>query len=170
MKAMINRYREASQEAQTKSNEAIRAELICKYAPLVKYFAERFAIRLPSHISKDELKSAGTIGLFDALDNFDPDKGIKFQTYAAYRIRGAILDELRKMDWAPRSVRRDVQKIEEVISTGAEAVVTSCQQCVRTMTTYVKRNKVALEVLDITQLIHRAIKKEIDRDIENKDN
>jgi len=70
------------------------------------------AIRLPPHISRDELVSAGTMGLFDALEKFDAEMGIKFQTYAEYRIRGAMLDELRKMDWISRSVRKDVQRIE----------------------------------------------------------
>lgn len=113
MNAMVKRYQQARCAEQP---EAVRDELICKYAPLVKYFAERFALRVPSHISVEELQSAGTLGLFDALDNFDPDKGIKFQTYAAYRIKGAILDELRKQDWVPRSVRRNIQLIEEAIS------------------------------------------------------
>ena len=116
MKAMINKYQEASREPQMTGSERDRETLICKYAPLVKYFAERLAIRLPPHISKEELISAGTLGLFNALDNYDPEKGIKFQTYAAYRVKGAILDELRKLDWVPRSVRRDIQRIETAIA------------------------------------------------------
>ena len=66
MRAMINRYREVTQDVQGHSDESIREELICKYAPLVKYFTERFAVRLPPHISKDKLESAGAMELFDA--------------------------------------------------------------------------------------------------------
>jgi RNA polymerase sigma factor for flagellar operon FliA len=116
MKAMINRYREATPEAGDDTNESIREALIHKYAHLVKYFTEKYALRLPPHITKDELQSAGTLGLLDALNHYDPDKGVKFQTYASYRIRGAIFDELRKIDWVPRTVRGDIQKIEEAIA------------------------------------------------------
>ncbi len=112
MKTMISRYNEYPQEIPDTSAKDLRNELICKYAPMVKYIAERFAARVPPNISIDELISAGTFGLFNALNNFDPEKGFKFETYATYRIKGAILDELRKMDWVPRSVRRDVQNIE----------------------------------------------------------
>lgn len=92
-------------------------ELILKYAPLVKQIAERMAIRLPPHICKEELIGPGTMGLYDALDKFDQKKGVKFRTYAKSRIRGAILDELRKMDWVSESVRRDIRKIENAIRT-----------------------------------------------------
>ncbi|MDP3283328.1 MAG: sigma-70 family RNA polymerase sigma factor, partial [Desulfobacterales bacterium] len=93
-----------------------REELIMQYAPLVKYIAERLAIRMPSHISKDDLTSAGILGLFDAIDNYDSSRGIKFETYAFYRIRGAVLDEMRRLDWIPRSVRKEVQEIEAAIT------------------------------------------------------
>jgi len=115
MQAGINRYQQTSQIGVAERNAAIREDLILKYAPLVKYIAERMAIRLPPHIAKEELISTGTLGLIDALNNYDPDKGIKFQTFATYRIKGAIIDELRKMDWIPRSVRKDVQRIEDSI-------------------------------------------------------
>jgi RNA polymerase sigma factor FliA len=113
MRAMLDRYRDAERNDNEIINNSIREEFILEHAPLVKYIAERFAIRLPSNISVDELISAGTIGLFDAINNFDKSKGIKFKTYATYRIKGAILDELRRLDWVPRSVRRDIQKIEK---------------------------------------------------------
>lgn len=113
MRAEISRYHETLQlpfaEEKTKRREA----LILKYASLVKCIAEKLAIRLPAHISTDDLVSAGIVGLFEAIENYDPNKGFKFATYASYRIRGAILDELRKMDWIPRSVRKEIQKIEE---------------------------------------------------------
>ena len=115
MKAGINRYQQSYDIEQGKIDPRLREELIVKYAPLVKYIAGRMAIRIPPNISREELISAGIVGLLDALDKFDSGMGIKFQTYAEHRIRGAILDELRKMDWIPRSVRKDIHRIEEAI-------------------------------------------------------
>jgi RNA polymerase sigma factor for flagellar operon FliA len=111
----INLYQEILPLPLTDEETEIREELILKYAPLVKRIAEKLAIRLPDHISKDDLVSSGVIGLLEAIDNYDDSKGIKFETYASYRIRGAILDELRKMDWVPRSVRKEIQRIEKAI-------------------------------------------------------
>ncbi len=93
-----------------------RDELILRYAPLIKFIAHRLAMRLPSHISIDDLISAGVIGLMDALAKFDPDKKVEFKTYAEFRIRGAMLDELRSMDWVPRSVRQKATQIERAIN------------------------------------------------------
>ena len=112
----INRYLEASQMNFEEDKTRRREELIMTYAPLVKFIAERMAIRMPSHISKDDLTSAGIIGLFDAIDNYDSSRGIKFETYAFYRIKGAILDEMRRLDWIPRSVRKEGQEIEVAIT------------------------------------------------------
>jgi RNA polymerase sigma factor FliA len=89
-----------------------REELILRYAPLVKYIAHRLAMRLPPHISVEDLMSAGVIGLMDALTKFDAGKNVQFKTYAEFRIRGAILDELRSLDWVPRSVRQKATEIE----------------------------------------------------------
>ncbi|MBU2621898.1 MAG: FliA/WhiG family RNA polymerase sigma factor [Proteobacteria bacterium] len=114
--AEINRYLETSQIDLKEEKTKYREERIIKYAPLVKYVADRLAIRMPSHISKDDMTSAGIIGLFDAVENFDSNRGIKFETYAFYRIRGAVLDEMRKLDWIPRSIRKDIQQIEEAIT------------------------------------------------------
>jgi RNA polymerase sigma factor FliA len=72
-------------------------------------------MRLPPSVSKEELLSAGIVGLLDAVEKFDAGLGIQFKTYAEHRIRGAMLDELRKMDWFPRSVRKDIQRVEEAI-------------------------------------------------------
>jgi RNA polymerase sigma factor for flagellar operon FliA len=108
----VKKYQQSSRIDQKKVDEKLRDELILEYAPLVKEIAERMAIRLPPNISKDELISGGILGLFDAIDKFDSEKGIKFRTYAQSRIKGAILDELRKMDWVSRSVRRDIHRIE----------------------------------------------------------
>jgi RNA polymerase sigma factor for flagellar operon FliA len=116
MKAGINRYQRIFDIDQRRIDAKLRQELVLKYAPLVKYIAERMAIRLPPNISKEELISAGIVGLIDALDKFNSEMGIKFQTYAEHRIKGAILDELRKMDWIPRSIRKDIHKIEDAIT------------------------------------------------------
>jgi RNA polymerase sigma factor for flagellar operon FliA len=116
MKAGINRYQQSYDIEQGKIDPRLREELIVKYAPLVKYIAGRMAIRVPPSISREELTSAGIVGLLDALDKFDSGMGIKFETYAEHRIRGAILDELRKMDWIPRSVRKDIHRVEDAIT------------------------------------------------------
>jgi RNA polymerase sigma factor for flagellar operon FliA len=85
-----------------------------KYAPLVKYVVDRLMIHLPKSVERDDLVSAAIIGLFDALEKYDAAKGTKFETYAIWRIRGAILDELRALDWASRSIRRRARNVEEV--------------------------------------------------------
>jgi len=115
MKTGINRYQQIFDIDRGKIDAKLRQELVLKYAPLVKYIAERIAIRLPANISKEELISAGIVGLIDALDKFKSEMGIKFQTYAEHRIRGAMLDELRKMDWIPRSIRKNIHRIESAI-------------------------------------------------------
>jgi RNA polymerase sigma factor for flagellar operon FliA len=86
---------------------------LSKYAPLVKYVVDRLALHLPKSVERDDLTSAAIIGLFDALEKFDAGKGTKFETYAIWRIRGAILDELRSLDWASRSIRRKARTVEE---------------------------------------------------------
>ncbi len=92
-----------------------REELILKYAPLVNYVANRLASRLPPNIHAEDLISPGIIGLIDAIEKFDPTKKIRFKTYAEFRIRGAMLDELRHMDWVPRSVRKKATELEKTI-------------------------------------------------------
>jgi len=86
---------------------------LSKYAPLVKYVVDRMALHLPKSVERDDLTSAAIIGLFDALEKYDAGKGTKFETYAIWRIRGAILDELRSLDWASRSIRRKARTVEE---------------------------------------------------------
>jgi RNA polymerase sigma factor FliA len=90
-----------------------KERLTLEYAPLVHNIVQRMAIKFPSHIDLDDLMSSGIIGLMDAIDKFQPEKGVKFPTYAEARIRGAILDELRSMDWVPRSIRQKSKRIEE---------------------------------------------------------
>ena len=90
-----------------------RDVLIVHYSPLVKYVAGRVAVGLPQNVEQSDLVSYGMFGLIDAIDKFEPDRGFKFETYAISRIKGAILDELRSIDWVPRSVRSKVRQIEK---------------------------------------------------------
>src|SRR5207249_3316174 len=91
----------------------LRNQLVELYLPLVKYNAERIWQRLPEGVDLDDLISAGVFGLMDAIDAFDLTRGVKFETYCVPRIRGAMLDELRTMDWVPRLVRSKHSKMEE---------------------------------------------------------
>ncbi len=92
--------------------EQQREQQIVNYLPLVKYIAMRILNRLPSHVELDDLINYGIIGLMDAVDKFDKSRGVKFKTYAELRIRGAILDGLRELDWVPRSYRRRQRELE----------------------------------------------------------
>lgn len=87
-------------------------QLVKMYMPLVDYHVQRISSGLPSNVSYEELKSLGLVGLFDALSKFDPGRDLKFNTYASFRVKGAILDGLRKKDWLPRSVREKSKRIE----------------------------------------------------------
>ncbi len=89
-----------------------RDKLILEYAPLIKYIAQKIAARLPANIELDDLISSGVIGLMDAIEKYDASRDNKFKTYAEFRIRGAILDELRAQDWVPRSVREKAKQLE----------------------------------------------------------
>ena len=93
-----------------------REKLIVHYAPLVKYVASRVATGLPANVEQADLVSYGIFGLIDALEKFDPSREIKFETYAIPRIRGAIIDELRSLDWVPRSVRFKAREVEKAYS------------------------------------------------------
>jgi RNA polymerase sigma factor for flagellar operon FliA len=96
-------------------NETERNALIVEYAPLVKLLANRLAMRVPPSVSLDDLISAGIIGLLDAVDRFDPSRDVKFKTYAEFRIRGSMLDELRSLDWVPRSTRKKIHDMEKAV-------------------------------------------------------
>ncbi len=89
-----------------------RDRIIIEYAPLIKFVAQKIASRLPPNIELDDLISCGVIGLMDAISKFDPTRDNKFKTYAEFRVRGAILDELRSQDWVPRSIREKTKQIE----------------------------------------------------------
>lgn len=101
---------------QRESDAGTRDALILNYSPLVKYVASRVAVGLPQNIEQADLVSYGMFGLIDAIDKFEPDRGFKFETYAISRIKGAILDELRSIDWVPRSVRAKVRSVEKAFA------------------------------------------------------
>ncbi len=100
---------------QVEHTEELRNQLIEKYLPVVKYIAERLLATLPSFVELDDLQSMGIFGLMEAIDRFDPDRGVQFKTYCMNRVRGAILDELRSMDWVPRLVRIKANKIDKAV-------------------------------------------------------
>lgn len=97
-------------------SDKLREQIIIEYVPLVKLVAGRLNMYLGYTVEYDDLVSYGVFGLIDAIDKFDYDKGIKFETYASLRIRGSILDQIRKMDWIPRSVRQKQKQIENAVA------------------------------------------------------
>lgn len=104
-----------SENEKEKQKMSWREKSIVEYAYLVNHIAARFALRLPSSVFFDELVSAGSLGLIDAVDKFDPSKHVSLKTYAQYRIKGAILDELRNMDTYSRSMRKKIQDITKAV-------------------------------------------------------
>ena len=95
----------------------LREQLILHYSPLVKYVAGRVGVGLPANVEQADFVSSGVFGLIDAIEKFDPSRAIKFETYAISRIRGAIIDELRALDWIPRSVRQKARAVERAYAT-----------------------------------------------------
>jgi RNA polymerase sigma factor FliA len=108
---LLRKYKEEP----TKVTPAQKDKLILEYAPLIKFIAQKIAVRLPSNIELDDLISSGVIGLMDAIEKYDPTRDNKFKTYAEFRIRGAILDELRAQDWVPRSVRDKAKLLDRTM-------------------------------------------------------
>ena len=104
------------EEFKASGDDGIRERLILHYSPLVKYVAGRVGAGLPRSVDQNDLASYGLFGLIDAIDKFEPERGFKFETYAINRIKGAILDELRALDWVPRSVRSRARRIETAIT------------------------------------------------------
>jgi len=104
-------------EYRRRARPEIRERLIVEYLPLVKYVAGRLAIGLPPSVEVGDLVSFGVFGLMDAVEKFDPSRGVKFETYAIARVRGAILDGLRSWDWVPASLRRRAREVEEAYAT-----------------------------------------------------
>ncbi len=103
------------QYSESKSS-SIREKLIMEYASLVKYVAGRLSIYFGKNVEYEDLLSYGTFGLLDAIEKFDIAKGVKFETYASLRIRGAIIDSIRQLDWAPRTLRQKSKNIEKAYS------------------------------------------------------
>ncbi|MBP7059399.1 MAG: FliA/WhiG family RNA polymerase sigma factor [Lachnospiraceae bacterium] len=100
---------------QSSPTQELREKIIVEYAPLVKVVAGRMSMYLGKNVEFDDLVGYGVFGLIDAIDRFDMKKEVKFETYASLRIRGAILDQIRKMDWIPRTIRQKQRKIDEAI-------------------------------------------------------
>lgn len=100
---------------QKKPTRELREQLIIEYSQLVKLVAGRLSMYLGHNVEYDDLVSYGIFGLIDAIDKFDADKNVKFETYASLRIRGSILDQIRKMDWIPRTVRQRQRKLDEAV-------------------------------------------------------
>ncbi len=96
-------------------DQKLRDRLVLTYAPLVKYVAGRLGSGLPAHVDEGDLVSYGLLGLMGAIERYDPDRDVKFETYAIARIKGSIIDELRAMDWVPRSVRSRARDIERAV-------------------------------------------------------
>ena len=95
-------------------DEKARERLVLAYAPLVKYVAGRMSSGLPSHVEEADLISYGLLGLISAIERFEPEREIKFETFAITRIKGSVIDELRSLDWVPRSVRTKAREIEKI--------------------------------------------------------
>ena len=100
----------------TTGDKTCREQLIMQYAPLVRHVVGRLAVTLPATIDHDDLFGYGVIGLIHAIERFSPERGVKFETYAMTRVRGAIIDELRSQDWVPRSVRSRARELSSTIS------------------------------------------------------
>src|SRR4051812_1043739 len=108
---LLRKYKEEPNKLTTQQKD----KLIMEFAPLIKFIAQKIAVRLPSNIELDDLISSGVIGLMDAIEKYDPTRDNKFKTYAEFRIRGSILDELRAKDWVPRSVRDKAKLLDRTM-------------------------------------------------------
>ena len=114
MSAADNRQIELWKQYSDSKDPAIREKLILEYSHLIKYVAGRLNIYFGSNVEYDDLVGFGVFGLIDAIDKFDINKGVKFETYASLRIRGSIIDSIRDMDWVPRSLRQKNKELEKV--------------------------------------------------------
>ncbi|MEE3327262.1 MAG: sigma-70 family RNA polymerase sigma factor, partial [Myxococcota bacterium] len=109
MEAMLRDAKQQSDEI----TPDLKEQIVLEHNALIRYIVNRIAVRLPSHIDLDDLHNTGVIGLMDAIDKYDPDKNCKFKTYAEFRIKGDILDQLRALDWVPRSIRQKGRKLDK---------------------------------------------------------
>jgi len=112
MSGLDNLWREFKENG----SKVAKDKLLVEYSHLVKYTTVRLAINLPASVDRDDLYGAGILGLIKAVDTFEPERGFKFETYAGHKIRGAILDELRALDWVPRSVRQKSRELQKVFT------------------------------------------------------
>ncbi len=112
MSGLDNLWREYKET----DSKIAKDKLLVEYAHLVKYITNRLAINLPKSVDRNDLTSAGVLGLIKAVETFEPERGFKFETYAGHKIRGAILDELRALDWVPRSVRQKSRELQKVFA------------------------------------------------------
>lgn len=112
MSGIENQWREFKETG----SKIAKDKLLVEYAHLVKYITNRLAVNLPKSVDRDDLTSAGVLGLIKAVETFEPERGFKFETYAGHKIRGAILDELRALDWVPRSVRQKSRELQKVFA------------------------------------------------------
>src|ERR1700727_2744087 len=110
--SLLKKYKEEPNKLTAQQKD----RLIMEYAPLIRFIAQKIAVRLPSNIELDDLISSGVIGLMDAIEKYDPTRDNKFKTYAEFPIRGAILDELRAQDWVPRSIRDKAKLLDKTYS------------------------------------------------------
>lgn len=117
MQQALKKYKEEPRKFEDPRNLSRdgKNKLIVEYSPLIKFIAQKIASRLPANIELDDLISAGVIGLMDAIDKYDSNRDNKFKTYAEFRIRGAILDELRAQDWVPRSIRDKAKLLDRTM-------------------------------------------------------
>lgn len=112
MSGIENQWREFKETG----SKIAKDKLLVEYAHLVKYITNRLAVNLPKSVDRDDLTSAGVLGLIKAVETFEPERGFKFETFAGHKIRGAILDELRALDWVPRSVRQKSRELQKVFA------------------------------------------------------
>ncbi len=164
---MIQDYEKTDKNGRTTFfNAKEREDMITKYAYLVKFLAGRVAMRVPQSVMFDELISAGSMGLIDAVDKYNPGKNVGFKTYAQHRIRGAILDELRSMDWYSRSMRKKIQNIEKAV----HSLESDLERPVQDVEIAEKLGVTLEEYFKMLTDIHSAALLSLDDYIKNQDN
>ena len=144
MEALLREARETYGEIP----QSVRERIVLEHTPLIRYIVNRIAVRLPSHIDLDDLHNPGLIGLMDAIEKYNPEKNCKFKTYAEFRIKGAILDQLRSLDWVPRSVRQKSRRLER-------AYLEIEQRLGRSATEHEVADSLGLELAEFHFLVHQ---------------
>src|SRR5918992_4678108 len=147
--------RELWRRCKLDGDERARERLVVAYSPLVKYVAGRMASGLPSHVEESDLISYGLLGLIGAIERFDLDREIKFETFAVSRIKGAIIDELRSLDWVPRSVRaraRDVERAHTKLEAELQRAPTDEEMAAKLEMTVDEFNDALLEIANSSVL------------------